>query len=725
MITTLTTWGKALADATAIGAASVAAAGPAPAPLNDKTFWLGNSFPGRDREKGKWVALDIDDIFVFPDGRVVADCGWDEGGRAIGFYKDGDCAGKVDDPTALTGGIAVTADEQFLFALRTERKLGENDPMWHGVARYTLDGKPSKWAGAEGRVRNVLFLHPPSDKGGKPLTGVAARGGELFLSDPVARAVKVFGTADMAPRREFKPDPATDIPLKMVFDKAGRLWLGQRGEDGKHRLRAYSAKGEYLRVEIADPGEPAGLALDGEGRLLVADNGPRQQVRVYTVSGTAPSLQRAVGIEGGVYAAPAPGRVADDRFCGLIGAGVDGQGALYVSSNGCGPYGDDNGLGAKLQKFDPAGKCLWTLEGLEFVDSACADPGEDTSVFSKDSRYEVDYRAAATGEGWPHAGWRHAAWTVHRFKHPNDPRLHIRQEGARVARLRDGRKLLGCQWDGHLAVYRFEGEIAVPAAVFSRDGSKPGEWPPNNPHANKAWMWADKNGDGAFQADEFEAIADRNIDVMRAWHLDDEGTAWIGEQGGTIHRFPVERAAGAAAPLYALKTRTTVPAPAGITHLRFMRYLAATDTMYLATYSKENPQETWYPMAREIRRYDKWSSDRKPAWTLVLPYRYKDSRGRDTQPISFDAEGDYVFVAFDWGSDETRRLGEIVAYRASDGSKAGGFWPGAEVGGRSGCIDFGSAIHARKRADGTYVVFAEEDEFAKILYYIWKPNGKR
>jgi hypothetical protein len=130
-------------------------------------------------------------------------------------------------------------------------------------------------------------------------------------------------------------------------------------------------------------------------------------------------------------------------------------------------------------------------------------------------------------------------------------------------------------------------------------------------------------------------------------------------------------------------------------------------------------------MAREIRRYDRWSSDRKPAWTLVLPYRYKDSRGRDTQPISFDAEGDYVFVAFDWGSDETRRLGEIVAYRASDGSKVGGFWPGGEVGGRSGCIDFGSAIHARRRADGTYVIFAEEDEFAKILYYLWKPNGRR
>lgn len=70
---------------------------------------------------------------------------------------------------------------------------------------------------------------------------------------------------------------------------------------------------------------------------------------------------------------------------------------------------------------------------------------------------------------------------------------------------------------------------------------------------------------------------------------------------------------------------------------------------------------------------------------------------------------------------ERHRVGEVVVYRAGDASKVGGLWPGKEVEGRSGSIDFTSAMHARQRANGSYVVFVEEDEFAKILYYLWKP----
>ena len=74
---------------------------PRPAALNMRTGWLGNTFKGGDRNKGRWGQLDIDDVFAFADGRVATNCAWDEAGRAIGFYKDGDAIGKVDDYTAL------------------------------------------------------------------------------------------------------------------------------------------------------------------------------------------------------------------------------------------------------------------------------------------------------------------------------------------------------------------------------------------------------------------------------------------------------------------------------------------------------------------------------------------------------------------------------------------------------------------------------------------------
>ena len=43
-------------------------------------------------------------------------------------------------------------------------------------------------------------------------------------------------------------------------------------------------------------------------------------------------------------------------------------------------------------------------------------------------------------------------------------------------------------------------------------------------------------------------------------------------------------------------------------------------------------------------------------------------------------------------------------------------------GSRIGAIDFSGAVHVHKRAHGTYVILVEDDEFAKIIYYLWKPN---
>jgi hypothetical protein len=68
------------------------------------------------------------------------------------------------------------------------------------------------------------------------------------------------------------------------------------------------------------------------------------------------------------------------------------------------------------------------------------------------------------------------------------------------------------------------------------------------------------------------------------------------------------------------------------------------------------------------------------------------------------------------------RCGEVVIFRAGDGSRVGSVWAGPEVGGRIGAVDFSSAVHVHKRADGTYVILVEDDLFAKIIYYLWKPD---
>ena len=64
----------------------------------------------------------------------------------------------------------------------------------------------------------------------------------------------------------------------------------------------------------------------------------------------------------------------------------------------------------------------------------------------------------------------------------------------------------------------------------------------------------------------------------------------------------------------------------------------------------------------------------------------------------------------------------MAVFRAADGSRAGSVWAGPEVGGRIGAIDFGSGVHAHRRTDGTYLILVEDDEFAKIVFYVWKPD---
>ena len=59
--------------------------------LNYTTSWVGNTFGGKD---GKWVSMDMDALFVTPDGTCYTNTPWDENGREIGIFKNGQALGK-------------------------------------------------------------------------------------------------------------------------------------------------------------------------------------------------------------------------------------------------------------------------------------------------------------------------------------------------------------------------------------------------------------------------------------------------------------------------------------------------------------------------------------------------------------------------------------------------------------------------------------------------------
>ena len=49
------------------------------------------------------------------------------------------------------------------------------------------------------------------------------------------------------------------------------------------------------------------VAVDAKGRVLVADNGPRQQILIFSKGGKGYAPSGTLGERGGIFAGPVPG----------------------------------------------------------------------------------------------------------------------------------------------------------------------------------------------------------------------------------------------------------------------------------------------------------------------------------------------------------------------------------------------------------------------------------
>ena len=404
-------------------------------PLRHATSWVGNSFGGDGGENGSgfWVQNGADEIEVTPDGTVLAGISWDEAGRCAGLYKDGrvnrvllkehDGKGKETAWGWGTANGAVAIEGEHLYIANAGKKL----------LRF-------RWT--PGDLDSARFVDEVDI--GSEAAGLNARGDRIVVVYP--DAIETRRAGDMSSIARFPVKEARDVAIAAD----GSLWI-LAGNSVRH----HSAEGKDLGIAVPGVEKPTAIAFDFRGRLMVCDDGRRQQVLTFDVTATGgPERVATFGDEGGMLSGT-PGRAAPRKLFALRGAGTDAAGNLYVAMG----FGGSPSGNCVLRSFEPSGKLRWELFSTAFVDTFGFDPDSDGAVvYSRTAIFDLDLARTKPGT---EASLR--AITLDHVNNPGDDR--VKYGCSVLVRNLGGRRLaymIG-QYGGGYRLYAFDepkGQIA-------------------------------------------------------------------------------------------------------------------------------------------------------------------------------------------------------------------------------------------------------------------------
>lgn len=460
--------------------------------------------------------------------------------------------------------------------------------------------------------------------------------------------------------------------------------------------------------EIRSVVDPSAICVDNNCRLMVADNGQDQNIKVFDISGTGtPILANTIGIVGGALGGSVPGKTQPLAFWGIRGLGTDSIGNLWVAQ--CG-FPSQVGGGTDLRHYNTSLEMDCQLLDLNFIISMDIDPTDPTQIYSGGEHLEIDYAKPA---GDLQAHWKYIAQTLDPFKYPDDPRLNNSLESTFI-RYINGKKFmfLVTMYAESLIVYRFEGEIAIPCAYFPVYSD--GHWDmypwkidkrPGYSGGSLRMFWRDNNGDGHVQKDEF-SIFDIGYIYSMGLDIDQQGNISMG--GRRLCYFPVNGLDQNGVPNYSVLTMQKTNAPYTINggDMTRMKYVDETDVMYFGTGSG-------YPKFNQIVQFKNWKKGERNPKVLNL----------NLSAQTFTADDKYIYVSGGSKTKYTGTIGEIDIWNAETLDSIGYILPGAEVYGESGLVDLAYALKVSKLPGGERVIIVEEDAKGKNIIYKWCPDG--
>lgn len=675
-----------------------------------QTSWVGNSLGG-----AKWVQASVQGMFVTPDGTVFCATPWEPSGKEVGIYKNGDAVGFCEGlhTGSRSGGRAVVADDQFIYVAMAQAydaaagvgglnangkaKFPAKGNVWHCVRRYTRNGKPARFATGAGFDGSMLLINDVPAAQAAAITGLAldTDAAKLFVSDPAHSQIHLFNVSSNA--IALAADWALPEAGPLVSDRHGGVWAIYRPPPSRAtRIAHLTVTGAKEPNEITTLTNAAALAWGPQGHLLVADDGPNQQVQIFTPS-AAPTIVETIGDQGGLFKAT-PGLVEPlTRLDHPVGLGVDAQGLRIVACAG---------NGTDLRAFKPQSTNAWRLLAVGAMGSVDFDQSTDgQQLFSVAQKFAFDYKQPAG------KNWRFVAATLNPLRFPQDPRLFTRQASACLRFIQGMPYLYTTDADGAvLCVFRFDGEIAVPCAMFARRHltAKPA-WPPAQP-ATGAWLWLDKNGDGAFQADEYDS-APADDPPAWCWHVTSNGDIWTPRDRTNLFCLRWQGFDSKTAPVYSRQNTTNLAVPPDLfTAIQRVEFDAGETNVFISGFTKARPSAgDPSAMGGELMAFEKNEDGLQLLWRQ--PLEADTLRKRFAKAMC--VRDGLVFVAW---SD----LGDVKVIEAATGRLIATLRPGPEVNSQGGPIDLCQGLRAYRRNDGEYVVAVEDSLKSKNLIYRFK-----
>ena len=711
------------------------------------TTWLANEF------EGGWdntVNSNMISLVVDPDGTCYTGGMYGEQEACLGRYKDGQVttlrpAQRVGDPGVMA---AVPGGSEVLYTWENTIGIFERT----GLGR----GKGSERIG--------------TSIGHDSLRGLAVAGDEIFVS---SRPDNMIYVLDLKERKVQRKLPFTR-PGPLAVDAKGVLWAVEEGWTRGHpclaiyekpfRLLGLDSKTGKQVAEITGVGLPSALCADTNGpskaRLLVADNGPDQQVKIFDVSGKQPKLAGTLGTKGGVYAGT-PGQMREGKFFGITGVGSDATGNIYTTTNGY-PFrvAIPHSMPAisQLKAFGqseigkPEPKALWSLHCTAFnIMGSSYDPATGDVYVGGLARYAFDAKRGLGRE------WQLDGLTSNpRDDVPSETMWRTFQSSPDIRRI-DGQRFLflsGCASGGYNS-FRLDahGNLGVPVQSVSASPNRlkdaaeqrakdpderavpPAEDPPTPTFEKKrqmdwaAYDWADGRGgkpiDARPQLAEYRDLSSAVTDAGdgMSWQI------WLDAKGGAWFCNPLRptvcyrRCTGvqAGVPQYDGEVKV-FPLPAPFTSVHFMDYDPERDVMVLSGQTAEN-RGGWLIDAVAVR-YTNWST--KPvAGDQILympPFAGDIASGEGDwrrphmidKPVAWAVAGDVLYA--------TNRTGTVRAYDLLKGNLIEWMDPGPEVLGTGG---FFEGIHSGVRAfdvgKGEHLILRQSNNTIRILAHRLKP----